>query len=112
MDAKFHHNTHSVQEIGPFLLFQNWELGKASTDDKYHFPVSWARSCQYQYVYAKVYQNIPNGQKELWTFFTFCPDIKSSQTHPAGDVTRVSVMPRKVTVKIGDAEKSVSVMSR
>ena len=26
------------------------------------------------------------------------------QEHPAGDVTRVSVMPRKVTVKIGDAE--------
>ena len=25
-------------------------------------------------------------------------------THPAGDVTRVSVMPRKVTVKIGDIE--------
>ena len=24
--------------------------------------------------------------------------------HPAGDVTRVSVMPRKVTVKIGDTE--------
>ena len=24
--------------------------------------------------------------------------------HPAGDVTRVSVMPRKDTVKIGDAE--------
>ena len=24
--------------------------------------------------------------------------------HPAGDATRVSVMPRKVTVKIGDAE--------
>ena len=24
--------------------------------------------------------------------------------HPAGDVTRVSVVPRKVTVKIGDAE--------
>ena len=24
--------------------------------------------------------------------------------HPAGDVTRVSVMPRKITVKIGDAE--------
>ena len=24
--------------------------------------------------------------------------------HPAGDVTRVSVMPRKVTVKVGDAE--------
>ena len=25
-------------------------------------------------------------------------------THPAGDVTRVSVIPRRVTVKIGDAE--------
>ena len=24
--------------------------------------------------------------------------------HPAGDLTRVSVVPRKVTVKIGDAE--------
>ena len=27
-----------------------------------------------------------------------------SPTHPAGDVTRVSVMPRNVTVKIGGAE--------
>ena len=26
------------------------------------------------------------------------------QNHPAGDVTRVSVMPRKVTVKIVDTE--------
>ena len=36
---------HSVQEIGPFSLFQNLELGKASTDEKYHFAISWARSC-------------------------------------------------------------------
>ena len=34
---------HSVQEIGPFSLFQNLALGKASTDDKYHFSVLWAR---------------------------------------------------------------------
>ena len=39
---------HSVQEIGPFSLFQNLELGKASTDDKCHFAISWARPCQYQ----------------------------------------------------------------
>ena len=39
---------HSVQEIGPFSLFQNLELGKASTDEKCHFAISWARSCQYQ----------------------------------------------------------------
>ena len=27
---------HSVQEIGPFSLFQNLEFGKASTDEKCH----------------------------------------------------------------------------
>ena len=36
---------HSVQEIGPFSFFQNLELGKASTDEKCHFAISWARSC-------------------------------------------------------------------
>ena len=36
---------HSVQEIGPFSLFQNLELGKASTDEKCHVAISWARSC-------------------------------------------------------------------
>ena len=36
---------HSVQEIGPFSLFQNFELGKASTNEKCHFAISWARSC-------------------------------------------------------------------
>ena len=35
-------------EIEPFSLFQNLELGKASTDKKCQFTVSWARSCQYQ----------------------------------------------------------------
>ena len=39
---------HSVQEITPLSLFQNLELGKASTNEKCHFSISWARSCQYQ----------------------------------------------------------------
>ena len=34
-----------VQEIGPFSLFRNVKLGKASTDEKCHFAISWARSC-------------------------------------------------------------------
>ena len=64
---------YSVQEIGPFSLFQNLEVGKASTDDKCHFSlvppfqnlnlgknstnfkchltISWGTSCQYQCVY-------------------------------------------------------------
>ena len=40
----------TVLQIGPFSLFQNLELGKASTDKKCHFAISWARSCQYQYL--------------------------------------------------------------
>ena len=39
---------HSVQEISPLSLFQNLELGKASTDEKCHVAISWARFCQYQ----------------------------------------------------------------
>ena len=41
---------HSVQEIEPFSLFQNLALGKASTDDKCHFAIPWARSFQHQIV--------------------------------------------------------------
>ena len=39
---------HLVQEIGPFSLFPNLELGKTTTDEKCNFTISWARSCQYQ----------------------------------------------------------------
>ena len=43
--AKIHQNI--PWELGPVSLFQNWDLGKASTDDKWHLTISWARSCQY-----------------------------------------------------------------
>ena len=39
---------HSVQEIASLSHFQNLELGKASTNEKCHFVISWARSCQYR----------------------------------------------------------------
>ena len=38
----------TVLEIGPFSLFQNLELGKASNDKKCQFTIASARSCQYQ----------------------------------------------------------------
>ena len=41
---------HSVEEIWAFSLFQNLELGKASTDLKCHLSISWGASCQYQCV--------------------------------------------------------------
>ena len=39
---------HSVQEIWPSSPFQNLELGKTSIDEKCHFAISLARSCQFQ----------------------------------------------------------------
>ena len=36
---------HSVQEVASLSLFQDLELGKASTDEKCHFAISSARSC-------------------------------------------------------------------
>ena len=63
---------HSVQEIAPLSLFQNLEVGIASTDEKCHFAISWARSCQY-HVYATVYQNIPLSLRDraIFTFSEF-----------------------------------------
>ena len=44
----------------------------------------------------------------MWDLTVSVPDHCLSfyyiSLHPAGDVTRVSVMPKKVTMKIGDAE--------
>ena len=70
---------HSVQEIGPFSLFQNLELGKVSTDDKYHFAISWGLELVNINVYAKVYQNIPNCLRVI-DIFTNSPVTKFSQT--------------------------------
>ena len=70
---------HSVQEIGPFSLFQNLELGKASTYDKCHFAISWARSCLYQCV-CKILSKYSIRFKSYGHFSLFCPGTKSSET--------------------------------
>ena len=47
--ANFHHNIPlSSRDRAVFIFFQNYELGKTSTEEKWHFAISWARSCQYQ----------------------------------------------------------------
>ena len=63
----------TVLEVGPFSLFQNLELGKASTDEKCHFVIFWARSCQYQCL-RKFYQNIPLSLRDRanFTLSEFC----------------------------------------
>ena len=50
MYAKFHHNIPLSSRHRTIFTFSEFVLGKAATDDKCHFAISWARSCQYQCV--------------------------------------------------------------
>ena len=63
---------HSVQEIGPVLLFQNLELGKASTDENV-ISQSLGLDLVNITVYAKVYQNISLSSRDraIFTFSLF-----------------------------------------
>ena len=67
-----------VHSVRPFSLFQNLELGTASTDVKCHFAISWARFWQSLCLdhvnsngYAKFYQNIPKGSRDRASFTFF-----------------------------------------
>ena len=57
---------HSVQ--GPFSLFQNLALGKASTDDKCHVAIPWARSFQHQIV-CKILSKYSKWFNSLFSLF-------------------------------------------
>ena len=59
---------HSVQEIGPFSLFQNLELGKASIDEKGHSQSLGLDLVNINF-YAKVYQNIPLSLRDKFSLF-------------------------------------------
>ena len=63
---------HSVQEIGPFSLFQNLELGKTSTDEN-DISQSLGLDLVNINVYAEVYQSIPlsSRDKAIFTFSEF-----------------------------------------
>ena len=63
---------------------------------EYHSPCSYV---------TKQFSMQQRGTKSQPAHKDYMQIIEWNDTcHPAGDVTRVSVMPRKVTVKIGDAE--------
>ena len=63
---------HSVQEIGPFSLFQNLELGKTSTM-KNDISQSLGLDLDNINIYAEVYQYIPlsSRDKAILTFSEF-----------------------------------------
>ena len=67
-----------VHLVRTFSLFQNLELGTASTDVKCHFAISWVRFWQSLCLdhvssngYAKFYQNIPKGSRDRASFMFF-----------------------------------------
>ena len=70
----------TVLELGPFSLFQNLELGKASTDKKCQFTISWARSCQYQCL-RKSLSNY-STQFKRWVHFHFFRIWHSAKPRP------------------------------
>ena len=72
---------HSVQEIGPFSLFQNLELGKASTE-KNVISQSLGLDLVNINVYAKVYQNISLNSRDraIFTFSEFEPRQRLGQS--------------------------------
>ena len=76
----------SVQEIGPFSLFQNLELGKASTDEKCHFATLGLDLVNIN-VYAKVNQNIPLSSRDraIFTFSEFEPRQRLGQSQTTFD---------------------------
>ena len=88
---------HSVQEIGPFSLFQNLELGKASTDENV-ISQSFGLDLVNINVYAKVYQNIPLSSRDraLFTFSEFEPWQRLGQSqlifdNPLGYILSISM---------------------
>ena len=89
---------HSVQEIGPFSLFQNLELGKASTDEKNVTSQSLGLDLVNINVYAKVYQNIPLSSRDraIFTFSEFEPRQRLGQSqmifdNPLGYILSISM---------------------
>ena len=72
---------HSAQEIEPFSLFQNLEVGKASTD-KNVISQSFGLDLVNIKVYAKVYQNIPlsSSDRAIFTFSEFEPRQRLGQS--------------------------------
>ena len=63
---------HTVQEIRPVnLLFQNLDLDKASSNDKWHLTIPWARSCQYWCVCNISSKYSKRFKRSLASQFTF-----------------------------------------
>ena len=77
-----HFSTFFTNRPASFSLFQNLNLGNASANPKWHLTISWAASCQYQYVnkILSKYSKWFNSYRHFLKFFTNRPASKPSQT--------------------------------
>ena len=76
---------HSVQEIGPFSLFQNLNLGNASANPKWHLATSWATSCQYHCVCKILSKYSKRFKSEISMFSKFEPRQNLDQSQMSFD---------------------------
>ena len=80
---------HSVQDIGPFSIFQNLELGKASTDENV-ISQSLRLDLVNINIYAEVYQNIPLSSRDT-AIFIFVRIWRSAKPRPTINVISQSL---------------------
>ena len=97
MYAKFHQNIPLSSRDRAISHFQNLELGKASTDEKCHFAISWLDLVNIN-VYSNVYQNIPLSSRDraIFTFSEFEPRQRLGQSqmtfdNPLGYILSISM---------------------
>ena len=107
---------HSVQEIGPFSLFQNLELGKASTEEKCHFAISWARSSSISMFTQKFIKIFHSRDRDIFTFSEFEPRLRLGQSqmtfdNPLGYILSISMRMQNF-IKIFQRFKSYRHFSR
>ena len=68
MYAKFNHTIPlSSRDSAVITFFQNLELGKASTNEKCHFAISWASSCSFTQQFIKIPLSLRDSA--VFTFF-------------------------------------------
>ena len=90
----------SSRLIGPFSLFQNLELGKSSTYDKYHFPISWDRACQYQCVCKKL-SNYSKRLKSHRHLSLFVQSVRVQNLHKlSGDKIKCLIIGQTLKVSL------------
>ena len=97
MSAYFYQNIPNGLRV-KFRCFQNLNFGKTSTKPKCHLTISWATSCQYQFV-CKI-SSKSSIQFKRQDHFHFCRIWSSPKPRPLKNVISQSLVPDLVNVNV------------